>query len=100
MCYHLYQSFFQLKYTVLICSFRRNLDVAEDTDIGKDGEEDGAEIVPGLQCKIVVRFEKHRDFYTALKILSGRSLEKVNSRFLFSFIMHSASCFTFKQSPP
>lgn len=82
-----------------MCSFHRNLDVAEDNDMGKDGEEDGVEIVPGLQCKIVVRFEKHRDFYTALKILSGRSLGKVNARFLFSFITYSASCFTFNQSP-
>ncbi|KAI5655186.1 hypothetical protein M9H77_32373 [Catharanthus roseus] len=58
----------------------RNLDVAEDNDIGKDADEDEAEIVSGLQCKIIVRFEKHRDFSTALKILSGRSMEKQGTR--------------------
>lgn len=59
------------------CSVHRNLDVAEDNDIGKDADEDGEEIISGLQCKIVVRFEKYRDFYDALKILCGRSLQKV-----------------------
>lgn len=63
----------------------RNLDVAEDNDIGKDADEDEAEIVSGLQCKIIVRFEKHRDFSTALKILSGRSMEKVNVKFCIPF---------------
>lgn len=58
----------------------RNLDVAEDDDIGKLADEDGGDIVPGLQCKIVVRFEKYKDFYTALKVLCGRSLQKQGSR--------------------
>ena len=34
-------------------------------------------IVSGLNCKIVVQFEKHSDFYNALKVLCGRSLQKV-----------------------
>ncbi|KAK9075488.1 hypothetical protein SSX86_003812 [Deinandra increscens subsp. villosa] len=58
----------------------RNLDVAEDDGIGKDADEDGEDIVPGLQCKIVVRFEDHREFSKALKMLCGRSLQKQGSR--------------------
>lgn len=58
----------------------RNLDVAEDNAYGGDADEDGPEIVPGLQCKIVVRFEKYKDFYNALKILCGRSFQKEGSR--------------------
>ncbi|KAL6995347.1 hypothetical protein U1Q18_005485 [Sarracenia purpurea var. burkii] len=57
----------------------RNLNVAEDDDLGKTGDEDGGDIVSGLQCKIVVQFEKYSDFYTALKVLSGRSLQKQGS---------------------
>lgn len=48
-----------------------------DDDFGKDGNEDGEDIISGLHCKITVQFEKHRDFYNALKVLSGRSLQKV-----------------------
>ncbi|KAL3514372.1 hypothetical protein ACH5RR_027089 [Cinchona calisaya] len=58
----------------------RNLDVAEDNDLGRDADEDEVEIVSGLQCKIVVRFEKYRDFYNAFKVLCGRSLQKEGSR--------------------
>ncbi|KAG9135316.1 hypothetical protein Leryth_015203 [Lithospermum erythrorhizon] len=58
----------------------RNLHVAEDDGIGKDEDEGEEDIVPGLNCKIVVRFEKHKDFYAALKVLSGRSLHKKGSR--------------------
>ncbi|KAK1407920.1 hypothetical protein QVD17_39547 [Tagetes erecta] len=58
----------------------RNLDVAEDDGIGKDADEDTADIVPGLQCKIVVRFEDHREFSKALKVLCGKSLQKQGSR--------------------
>ncbi|CAK9146481.1 unnamed protein product [Ilex paraguariensis] len=58
----------------------RNLDVAEDDDIGKNADEESGDIVSGLQCKIVVRFEKYRDFYNTLKVLCGRSLQKQGSR--------------------
>ncbi|XP_038886388.1 A-kinase anchor protein 17A isoform X2 [Benincasa hispida] len=54
----------------------RNLNIAVDDDFGKDGNEDGEDIISGLHCKITVQFEKHRDFYNALKVLSGRSLQK------------------------
>ncbi|KAL8196682.1 hypothetical protein R6Q57_024597 [Mikania cordata] len=57
----------------------RNLDVAEDDGAGKDADEE-EDIVPGLQCKIVVRFEDHREFSKALKVLCGRSLQKQGSR--------------------
>lgn len=58
----------------------RNLNVAEDDDLGKDEDEDSGDIVSGLQCKIVVQFENYKDFHTALKVLSGRSLQKQGSR--------------------
>ncbi|XP_038886387.1 A-kinase anchor protein 17A isoform X1 [Benincasa hispida] len=58
----------------------RNLNIAVDDDFGKDGNEDGEDIISGLHCKITVQFEKHRDFYNALKVLSGRSLQKQGSR--------------------
>ncbi|KAG2698967.1 hypothetical protein I3843_07G171700 [Carya illinoinensis] len=57
----------------------RNLNVAEDNDLGKEAEEI-VNIVSGLSCKIVVQFEKFKDFYNALKVLSGRSLQKQGSR--------------------
>ncbi|CAI9116012.1 OLC1v1017049C2 [Oldenlandia corymbosa var. corymbosa] len=58
----------------------RNLDVAEDNDISLDADDDGEEIVSGLLCKIVVRYETYKDFHDALKILSGHSLQKQGSR--------------------
>lgn len=58
----------------------RNFKVAEDNDLGKDDDEDGMELVSGLNCKIVVQFEKHMDFYNALKVLCGRSLQKEGTK--------------------
>ncbi|KAL5777593.1 hypothetical protein ACOSP7_010519 [Xanthoceras sorbifolium] len=58
----------------------RNLNVAEDDDLGKDADEDGADIVSGLHCKIVVQFEKYKDFYDTLKVLCGRTLQKQGSQ--------------------
>ncbi|KAL2489151.1 ZCW7 [Forsythia ovata] len=63
----------------------RNLDVAEDNDLSKDDDEDGLDIISGLQCKIVVRFKDHRSFYNALKVLCGRSLKKQGSRLLADY---------------
>lgn len=59
----------------------RNLDVGEDNEIGEGEDEDEGErdLVTGLHCKIVVQFEDHKDFYNALKVLCGRSLNKVGS---------------------
>lgn len=57
----------------------RNLNVAEDDDLGKDTDEDDGDIVSGLHCKVVVQFEKYRDFHDALKVLSSRSLQKEGS---------------------
>lgn len=51
--------------------------MAEDNYVGKDVEEDGLDIISGLQCKIVVRFKNLKDFCNALKALCGRSLQKV-----------------------
>ncbi|MCH95672.1 A-kinase anchor protein 17A-like, partial [Trifolium medium] len=54
-----------------------NLNVAED-DSGKDANEDSGNLVSGLYCKIVVQFEKYKDFHDALRVLCGRSLQKVS----------------------
>ncbi|XP_030466611.1 uncharacterized protein LOC115685665 [Syzygium oleosum] len=58
----------------------RNINVAEDVDFGRGRDEDTDGLVSGLHCKIVVQFEKHRDFHSAMKALCGRSLEKQGSR--------------------
>lgn len=58
----------------------RNLNVAEDDDLGKDTEEGSGDLVSGLHCKIVVQFEKCRDFLNTIKVFCGRSMEKQGSR--------------------
>lgn len=58
----------------------RTLDVNEDNDASKVEDEDDGYTVPGLHCKIVVRYKEYSDFCYALKVLSGRSLEKQGSR--------------------
>ncbi|TKY44465.1 A-kinase anchor protein 17A [Spatholobus suberectus] len=58
----------------------RNLNVAKDDDFGKDANEDSGDLVSGLYCKIVVQFEKYRDFHDAMRVLCGRSLQKQGSR--------------------
>lgn len=58
----------------------RHLDVAEDNAFNKDDDEDGMELVSGLNCKVVVQFEKHTDFYNTLKVLCGRCLQKQGSK--------------------
>lgn len=67
---------------ILLCLLHlspdRNLNVAEDNDLGDKEDEDDGDIVSGLHCKIVVQFERYRDFYNALKVLCGRSLQKVD----------------------
>lgn len=57
----------------------RNLNVAEDDYLGNDTDEDAAHIISGLHCKIVVQFENYRDFYSTLKVLCCRSLQKVEN---------------------
>ncbi|KAI5393290.1 hypothetical protein KIW84_060418, partial [Lathyrus oleraceus] len=64
----------------------RNLNVAED-DSGKDANEDSVDLVSGLYCKIVVQFEKYRDFHDALRVLSGRSLQKQGSRLKADYVV-------------
>ncbi|KAI9118564.1 hypothetical protein K1719_010896 [Acacia pycnantha] len=58
----------------------RYLTVAEDDDLREDAKEDSEGLVSGLYCKIVVQFEKYKDFYDALRVLCGRSLQKQGSR--------------------
>lgn len=55
----------------------RTLDVNEDNETSKVEDEDDGYTVPGLHCKIIVRYKEYDDFCNALKVLSGRSLEKV-----------------------
>jgi hypothetical protein len=58
-----------------------NLNVAEDDDLGKDADEsNGGDLVSGLRCKIVVQFEKYKDFVNAMKAFSGRSMQKEGTR--------------------
>ncbi|PKI46942.1 hypothetical protein CRG98_032641 [Punica granatum] len=57
----------------------RNISVAEDNDFGQDKDED-AGLVSGLHCKIVVQFEKFKDFHNVLRVLCGRSMQKQGSR--------------------
>ncbi|GLT77377.1 hypothetical protein SLA2020_489710 [Shorea laevis] len=58
----------------------RNLNVAEDNDFGKDVNHDEMDLISGLNCKIVVQFEKYKDFYNALKVLCSHSLQKQGSQ--------------------
>ncbi|RZC66314.1 hypothetical protein C5167_009999 [Papaver somniferum] len=58
----------------------RNLNAAVDVDLVKNGEEGEESIASGLQCKIVVQYEKYDDFCNALKVLCGRSMQKQGSR--------------------
>lgn len=73
---HAYSCCCSLLFTII-----RNLNVAEDDDPGKDVNEDGGDLVSGLHCKIVVQFEKHKDFYNTFKAFCGRSLQKVGRVF-------------------
>lgn len=57
----------------------RNINVSEDDDLGKNGDEDIVDMVSGLHCKIVVQFEKEKDFCNALRVLCGRSMQKKGS---------------------
>ncbi|VFQ86817.1 unnamed protein product [Cuscuta campestris] len=63
----------------------RNLDVSKDNSVDKNVGGDKVDTISGLQCKIVVRFEKHKDFCSALKALSGRSLQKQGSRLVADY---------------
>ncbi|KAG9440550.1 hypothetical protein H6P81_020715 [Aristolochia fimbriata] len=59
----------------------RNLNVAGDDDLGKTpGDAVAGAIMPGLQCKIQIQFERHEDFSNAFKVLCGRSMQKQGSR--------------------
>lgn len=85
---------------ILTKFLNRNLDVAEDDGVGKvaDENEDDEDIIPGLQCKIVVRFEDHKEFSKALKVLCGRSLQKVDMHFQFflCYIFFITRCYNGK----
>lgn len=65
----------------------RNLNVAEDDYSAKDANEDSGDLVSGLYCKIVVQFEKYKDFHDALRVLCGRSLQKQGSRLKADYVV-------------
>ncbi|CAN6450065.1 unnamed protein product [Victoria cruziana] len=56
----------------------RNLNITSDQDLCKINDTSG--IMPDLYCKIWVQFETFGDFCNALKVLCGRSLQKLGSR--------------------
>ncbi|XP_020105124.1 uncharacterized protein LOC109721762 isoform X1 [Ananas comosus] len=58
----------------------RNLNVAGEDDLGKNQDETTGEMLSGLNCKVWVQFENYDEFYNAMKVLCGRSLQKQGSR--------------------
>ncbi|WOL03962.1 A-kinase anchor protein 17A [Canna indica] len=58
----------------------RNLNVAADDDLGMKSDESKEEIISGLNCKVWVQFESYDDFFNAMKVLCGRSMQKEGSR--------------------
>lgn len=75
----------------------RNLSVAEDNNLVENEDEESSDLVSGLHCKIVVQFEKYVDFYNALKVLSGRSLQKVTSWYLFQMFLSVFSTYNYEE---
>lgn len=66
----------------------RNLNVAGGDDLGKtieDAKGDG--IVSGLNCKIWVQFEKYDDFFNAMRVLCGHSMQKQGSRLKADYVV-------------
>lgn len=63
------------------CGIRelRTLDVNDDNEISKAEDGDDGYTVPRLHCKNIVCYKEYNDFCNALKVLSGRSLEKQRS---------------------
>lgn len=59
-----------------LLSSTRNLNVAGDNNLGNKTEE-ANEIISGLNCKVWVQFENYEDFCNAMKVLCGRSMQKV-----------------------
>lgn len=57
----------------------------EDNDTCNLEDEEDGYTVPGLHCKIIVRYKEYSDFCNALKVLSGRSLQKVVSFYHIDF---------------
>ncbi|KAG9440548.1 hypothetical protein H6P81_020713 [Aristolochia fimbriata] len=73
-----------------------NLNVAGDDDLGKTpGDAIAGAIMPGLQRKIQIQFERHEDFSNTFRVLCGRSMQKLHFFgvflwcFLFPFIKDS-----------
>ncbi|XP_072981251.1 uncharacterized protein [Typha angustifolia] len=58
----------------------RNLNITGDDDPSKKEDEAKGGIVSGLNCKVLVQFENYDDFYNAIKVLCGRSMQKQGSR--------------------
>lgn len=69
--------YFQLCDCAYMIFLNRNLNVAEDNEFGKDENEDSGDLVSGLYCKIVVQFDNYKDCHDAMRVLCGRSMQKV-----------------------
>lgn len=63
----------------------RNINVSSDDNKSNEADDTKGELVSDLNCKVWVRFETYDDFYGAMKVLCGRSMEKVLFRFLILF---------------
>ncbi|XP_031481334.1 uncharacterized protein LOC116251301 [Nymphaea colorata] len=57
----------------------RNLNITSDDDLCKTNDTN-SRIIPDLYCKIWVQFEDFEDFCNVLKVLCGRSLQKLGTR--------------------
>ena len=57
-----------------------NLNVVGDDDLGNHSEGNRGEIASGLTCKAWVQFENYDDFFDAMKVLCGRSMQKVRMK--------------------
>ncbi|XP_078155200.1 ZCW7 [Carex rostrata] len=58
----------------------RNINVSPDDNRSNEADDTKGELVSDLNCKVWVRFETYEDFYGAMKVLCGRSMEKEGSR--------------------
>lgn len=71
-------------FLITVTVIARNLNVAGEDDLGKNQDETTGEMLSGLNCKVWVQFENYDEFYNAMKVLCGRSLQKVITPALLS----------------
>lgn len=86
----MYTCFNQYFLAIFFRPIGRNLNIANDDEI--EAKEDGVnkELISGLNCKVWVQFENYDDFHDAMKMLCGRSLEKVRLGCHLSIIFNAS----------